>query len=90
VRWLPEASGLWFAGPLIFLKAFKALSAAVALMPLIGCSGGLGLVFAGLLRGFSYAPDLEDSLFGHAMLGFALIETFMVVAIAIIGLVFSV
>ena len=51
---------------------------------------GLGLIFQGLVRGAAYAPDAEDQLFGHAMLGFALIESFMVVIVAVIVIVFVV
>jgi len=50
---------------------------------------GLGLIFAALLRAEAYAPELEDALFSHAMLGFALVETFMVVVLAILGLIYG-
>lgn len=50
---------------------------------------GLGLVFGALLRAEAYAPEMEDILFSHAMLGFALVETFMVVVLAITGLIYG-
>lgn len=74
----------------MFLKAAKSIALAMTTVPFAGCAIGLGLVFAAFLRATSYAPDLEDTLFSHAMLGFALIESFMVMAVvfAVIILVF--
>jgi F0F1-type ATP synthase membrane subunit c/vacuolar-type H+-ATPase subunit K len=60
-----------------------------ALTPLAGCAAGLGLVFNGFLRGVAYSPELEDILFSHTMLGFALIESFMVIAVGVVGLIYS-
>jgi F0F1-type ATP synthase membrane subunit c/vacuolar-type H+-ATPase subunit K len=74
---------------MIFIKAVKCLSFSISLLPLGGCAVGLGLIFAGFLRAVAYAPDLEDILFSHAMLGFALVESFMVITIAIIVLIYS-
>jgi F0F1-type ATP synthase membrane subunit c/vacuolar-type H+-ATPase subunit K len=73
----------------VFIKAVKCLSFATALLPLGGCAVGLGLIFAALLRAESYAPELDDVLFSHAMLGFALVETFMVVVLGIVGVVYG-
>ena len=73
---------------MVFIKAVKCLSFSIALTPLAGCAGGLGYVFGSFLRAVSYNPDLEDILFSHAMLGFALIETFMIVTMLIIGLIY--
>jgi F0F1-type ATP synthase membrane subunit c/vacuolar-type H+-ATPase subunit K len=72
---------------MIFVKALKSLALAHALGPLVGCAIGLGVVFNGFVRAVSYAPDMEDALFSHAMLGFALIESFMVVALGIVGVI---
>jgi F0F1-type ATP synthase membrane subunit c/vacuolar-type H+-ATPase subunit K len=74
---------------LVFVKALKAVAMAHALIPLAGCAAGLGLVFNGFIRGISYAPDMEDVLFSHTMLGFALIESFMVIAVAVVGMVYT-
>jgi F0F1-type ATP synthase membrane subunit c/vacuolar-type H+-ATPase subunit K len=75
---------------LLFLKALRALALATALAPIGGCAIGLGLVFQSLVRGAAYSPDAEDQLFGHAMLGFALIESFLVIVVGIIVVVFVV
>jgi F0F1-type ATP synthase membrane subunit c/vacuolar-type H+-ATPase subunit K len=74
---------------MVFIKALKSVAMAHALIPLAGCAAGLGLVFNGFLRGVSYSPELEDALFNHTMLGFALIESFMVIAVGVIGLIYS-
>jgi F0F1-type ATP synthase membrane subunit c/vacuolar-type H+-ATPase subunit K len=72
----------------VFITAVKSLALATALLPLGGCAVGLGLIFAALLRAEAYAPELSSALFGRAMLGFALIETFLVVVIAAMGVIF--
>ena len=74
---------------MLFLRALRALALATAVAPIGGCAVGLGLVFQGLVRGSAYSPDAEDQLFGHAMLGFALIESFMVIVIGIILVVYA-
>lgn len=66
----------------------KSLAFATAILPLGGCAVGLGLIFAALLRSESYAPDLGSGLFGRAMLGFALVESFMFIVIATLGLIY--
>ena len=73
---------------MLFLKAAKSMAFGLATSPLAGCAIGLGGVFGAFLRATVYAPDMEDTLFSHAMLGFALIESFMVVTIGIIGLIY--
>ena len=74
---------------LVFIKAVKCLSFSLALAPLTGCAMGLGYIFGSFLRAVSYTPDLEDILFSHAMLGFALVESFMIVTMLIIGVVYT-
>jgi F0F1-type ATP synthase membrane subunit c/vacuolar-type H+-ATPase subunit K len=74
---------------MVFVKALKSVAMAHCLLPLTGCAVGLGLVFNAFIRGTAYSPDLEDLLFSHSMLGFALIESFMVVTIIIIGLIYT-
>ena len=74
---------------MIFVKAMKSVAIAHALLPLTGCAVGLGMVFNGFLNAMAYAPDMEDVLFSYAMLGFALIESFMVVTLAMVGLMYS-
>lgn len=74
---------------MIFVKAVKCLALATALLPLGGCAVGLGLIFGAFLRSVAYSPELEDALFSHAMLGFALVETFMVVTLATMGAIYT-
>lgn len=50
---------------------------------------GLGYIFGSFLRSVSYTPDLEDILFSHAMLGFALVESFMIVTVLIILIIYT-
>ena len=70
------------------MTALKAVAIAVALLPLGGCAVGIGLIFAALLRSESYAPELASSLFGRAMLSFALVETFLIVVVAGVGFIY--
>lgn len=39
-----------------------------------GVGAGIGLVFSGLIKGFSRNPSLKDELFSYAIFGFALTE----------------
>ena len=39
-----------------------------------GVGTGIGLVFSGLIKGFSRNPSLKDDLFSYAIFGFALTE----------------
>lgn len=61
---------------LLFIKAAKVLSLSYVFMPLTGCAIATGLVFASLIKGISYAPDLEEVLFNYTTLGFAFVESF--------------
>jgi F0F1-type ATP synthase membrane subunit c/vacuolar-type H+-ATPase subunit K len=65
----------------------KCLAIGTAAVPLCGCAVGLGLIFAGLLRAEAYAPEMGSALFSRAMLGFALVETFMVMIVVFVVLV---
>ena len=51
--------------------------------PIIGCAIGTGLIYAALIRGVSYAPDQESTMFNYAAIGFAFVETFMFVLVAV-------
>jgi F0F1-type ATP synthase membrane subunit c/vacuolar-type H+-ATPase subunit K len=42
----------------------------------MGCAVATGLIFASLIKGISYAPDLEEILFNYTTLGFAFVESF--------------
>jgi F0F1-type ATP synthase membrane subunit c/vacuolar-type H+-ATPase subunit K len=89
VNFIVLYSAIFLCFTMMFLKAAKSVGMAFATVPLAGCAVGLGLVFGAFLRGTSYSPDMEDTLFSHAMLGFALIETFMVVALGLVGLIYA-
>ena len=73
---------------MVFIKAIKSLAFATALLPLGGCAIAIGLIFAGLLRAEAYSPDISIALFNRAMLGFALVETFLVVVLSVIALIY--
>jgi len=73
---------------LVFIKAIKSLAFSISLLPITGCAIALGLIFSGLLKAEAYAPDLSISLFNKAMLGFALVELYLIVILVIIGLIF--
>lgn len=61
---------------LLFIKAAKVLALSFVFIPLMGCAVATGLIFAALIRGISYAPDMEEILFNYTTLGFAFVETF--------------
>ncbi len=61
---------------LLFIKASKVLALSFVFIPLMGCAVATGLIFAALIRGISYAPDMEEILFNYTTLGFAFVETF--------------
>jgi len=73
--------------PLVFVKVAKCLSLALSTTPLGFCALAVGYLFGSLLEGVAYCPDSEDSLFTYTMLGFALIETFMVLVIGTMAVV---
>lgn len=64
------------------------MAVSVALLPLGGCAVGVGLIFAALLRAEAYAPDLGSALFGRAVTGFALVETFFLVVVLGVGFIY--
>jgi F0F1-type ATP synthase membrane subunit c/vacuolar-type H+-ATPase subunit K len=72
---------------LIFVKVAKCLSLSLASTSLGLCGLSVGVLFGSLLEAVAYCPDLEDSLFTYSMLGFALVETFMVLIIGTMGVV---
>ena len=63
---------------------------ALAISPLNGCATGLGAIFQGFVGGISGNPDVEDAMFSQAMLGFALVETILVIAMALVVLIMMV
>ena len=61
---------------MLFVKAAKILALGFVFMPIAGCAVATGLIFASLIRGISYAPDLEETLFNYTTLGVAFVESF--------------
>jgi F0F1-type ATP synthase membrane subunit c/vacuolar-type H+-ATPase subunit K len=61
---------------LLFVKAAKVIGLAFVFFPLLGCATATGTIFASLIRGVSYSPEKEDSMFAYTLLGFALVETY--------------
>jgi len=73
---------------LLFIKAAKVLGFSFVFLPLTGCAIATGLIFASLIRGVSYAPDLEEVLFNYTTLGFAFVESFAFLLFFIAILIF--
>jgi len=71
---------------LLFVKAAKIISLAMVFAPISGCAIGTGLIYSSLVRGCAYAPEQEEVMFNYASLGFAFVETFafMLVAMAMV------
>jgi F0F1-type ATP synthase membrane subunit c/vacuolar-type H+-ATPase subunit K len=62
----------------------------MAVAPLSGCASGVGVIFGSLLSAEAYSPEMDEALFSHAMLGFALVETFAVLSFVFVGLIVAV
>ena len=71
---------------MLFVKAAKIISLAMVFAPISGCAIGTGLIYSSLVRGCAYAPEQEEVMFNYASLGFAFVETFafMLVAMAMV------
>jgi F0F1-type ATP synthase membrane subunit c/vacuolar-type H+-ATPase subunit K len=70
---------------LLFVKASKLISIAIVLLPITGCALGTGILYGCLIKGVSYAPEMENTLFNFATIGFAFIETFAFMCIGAAG-----
>jgi F-type H+-transporting ATPase subunit c len=66
------------------LMSAKAIGGGLATIALAGAGVGIGLVFNGFLTAYSRNPELDKTLFGYCMLGFALSES-----IALFGLMMA-
>jgi F-type H+-transporting ATPase subunit c len=64
-----------------FLEGCKYIGAGLATIGLIGAGVGIGVIFAGLITGFSRNPFLRKDLFFYALLGFALTEATAIFAL---------
>jgi len=73
---------------LLFVKSAKILSLGFVLSPLAGCAIGIGILYNGLMKALSYAPDMEDNLFAYSTLALAFIETFALILVALAGVIF--
>jgi len=62
----------------------KLIGAGLATIALGGAGVGIGVVFGSLIIGVARNPSLANTLFGYAILGFALTE-----AIALFGLMMA-
>jgi F0F1-type ATP synthase membrane subunit c/vacuolar-type H+-ATPase subunit K len=74
---------------MIFVKSAKIIALGFVFLPFAGCAIGTGLLYASLLKSLSYAPDMEDSLFGYSTLAFAFIETFALLLFGVAGFIYS-
>lgn len=68
---------------MVFVKAMKGLALGIATLPIAGCAIGLGLIYSSYIQALSFAPDLDNVLFSQTMIGFALVETFLVISVAL-------
>jgi F0F1-type ATP synthase membrane subunit c/vacuolar-type H+-ATPase subunit K len=67
----------------------KVIGLSLGLLPIAFCSLSTGIMFGQFVRSVGFAPDLEDTLFSLVMMGFALIETFMVISFFVLMVIFS-
>lgn len=66
---------------LLFIKAAKIVAFASAFLPLAGCAVATGMIYSSLIKACAFAPEMEETLFNYATLGFAFVETFAFVMI---------
>ena len=62
----------------------KLVAAGLATISLMGAAIGIGIIFAALIIGITVRPDVTETIFRYAILGFALTE-----AIALFGLMMA-
>ena len=67
--------------------AAKLIGAGAATIGVAGSGVGVGIVFAGLIQGYSRNPSLKQQLFSYAILGFALSEAVALFALMIAFLI---
>jgi len=65
----------------ILSQGLKSVGAGAATVGVAGAGVGIGLVFGSFLFAFSRNPELEKTLFGYAILGFALAEAIALFAL---------
>jgi F-type H+-transporting ATPase subunit c len=69
---------------MLLLKSAKIIGAGLATISLAGTGVGIGIVFGCFMVAVAVNPQIEQSLFAYAILGFALAE-----AIALFGLMMA-
>jgi F-type H+-transporting ATPase subunit c len=69
----------------MFLQGCKMIGAGMTTIGLAGV--GVGIVFGGLILGYSRNPGLKQQLFGFAILGFALSEAAGIFALMVAFLI---
>lgn len=73
---------------MLFIKASKIIALSTVVLPLAGCAIATGIIFAALIKGLSYSPDLEETLFNYATLGFAFVESFAFLCFGLAAVIF--
>ena len=73
---------------MLFIKAAKVIALSIVVLPLAGCAIATGIIFAALIRGLAYAPDMEESLFNYATLGFAFVESFAFLLFGVAAIIY--
>lgn len=69
------------------LSTIKPIAAAIALLPIIGVSIGLGNLFSTYLSSIARNPDVKGELFTRAMMGAALMELGTLIAFVLAMLI---
>lgn len=75
---------------LLFIKAAKVLALSIVVLPLAGCAVATGIIFASLIRGIAYSPDIEETLFNYTTLGFAFVESFAFLLLFAAGVILAI
>jgi F-type H+-transporting ATPase subunit c len=69
---------------MLILKSAKVIGAGLATISLAGTGVGIGIIFGCFIMAVAFNPNIEQTLFAYAILGFALSE-----AIALFGLMMA-
>lgn len=74
---------------MLLVTAFKVLVLGGCMLPIASAALGTGILFAAYNLALSRNPEEGDSLFSSTLMGFAFIETFIFIALALgIGVYF--
>lgn len=65
------------------LQAAKMIGAGTGLIALAGVGAGIGVVFGSLISSAARNPSMAKTLFGYALLGFALVESVALFALLV-------